>query len=151
MTDRPFIRPGLRTAFLMTALALIHAVEPFQCCAQTASTSKAAALSSSGSTPSTVAIKKQFLDIERNSVQRDIKTALRCVETARLNLRDIQGNINRVARTDLLNCSRRLQILTRALQQLAGRGGRLGVEAEAEARSLEEYLRGISSNQDFPD
>ncbi|MCA1961794.1 MAG: hypothetical protein LDL33_13495 [Desulfomonile sp.] len=75
-----------------------------------------------------------FLTIERAAIQRELRVVTRCIRMARENLRDIQGNINRVAQTDLLNCNRRLQQLLRDEAKLGRIAARRAAEAEAAAQ-----------------
>jgi len=72
-----------------------------------------------------------FLTIERAGIQRELRIVNRCIRMARENLRDSQGNVNRVAQTDLLNCSRRLQQLLRDEAKLGQIAARRAAEAEA--------------------
>lgn len=147
----PATRWAWMVAILAAFLTATTIILPVPCTAQASSVSKAREVSPVTGAPSTVTIKKNFLEMQQASLSRDIKVAVRCLENARYNFRDSQGNIDRVASIDLVNCSKRLELLTLALQRLAKKAGRLGSDAEAEAMALESYLRNISSNQDFPD
>ena len=69
----------------------------------------------------------------------------RCIRIARQNLVDIQGNINRVAQTDLINCGRRLVMLLRKQQKLVRLSERLEAEALIELEMLSQLLRQASS------
>jgi len=97
---------------------------------QTVSASATQSGRSSG-TPSTLQIKQNFLSINEASIQRQMRAALRCIANARQNLRDLRGNINRVAQTDLINCGRKVAQLQRLLERMGRKAGRLAVEAEA--------------------
>lgn len=92
-------------------------------------------------------ILQNFLTIQRSALQRELRVLNRCIVNARENLRDIQGNINRVAQTDLLNCSRRLQQLRRAEARLARLAERRAAEAEAAAQLAEVNRQRSSGSQ----
>lgn len=87
-------------------------------------------------TPGTATIFQNFLTIESAALQRELRVVYRCINQAQQNLRDIQGNINMVAQTDLLNCRRRLQQLLRDEANLRRISARRAAEAEAAAQLL---------------
>lgn len=78
-----------------------------------------------------------------------MRAALRCIANARRNLRDLRGNINRVAQTDLINCGRKVIQLQRLLERMGRTAGRLAVEAEALA--LQAILQQESSTDTSTD
>ena len=116
---------------------------------QTVSASATQSGRSSG-TPSTLQIKQNFISINEASVQRQMRAALRCIANARRNLRDLRGNINRVAQTDLINCGRKVTQLQRLIERMGRKAGRLAVEAEAlalQAIQQQELSTETSSDQ----
>jgi chromosome segregation ATPase len=103
-------------------------------------------------TPSSATIKLDFLRQQADALEIDIRVALRCIETAQMRLRDVEGEINRVASTDIINCGRRLSELQRQLAKLERASARLGEEAAAEAEILlslkkqKEMLQSVSES-----
>jgi hypothetical protein len=89
--------------------------------------------------------------MERSAVRRDLEVALRCIQNARRDLRNPDGTINKRASIDLLNCTKRAEVIQRLLDRVARRAGRLGEEAEAEAEALRKFLQQVTSEQGFPD
>lgn len=82
-------------------------------------------------------ITQNFLSMERAALQREFRVVNRCITNARENLKDIQGNVNRIAQTDLVNCSRRLQQLLRDEARLAKITARRAAEADAASQLIE--------------
>jgi hypothetical protein len=91
--------------------------------------------------PSTYSIRKNFLELRKAAIERDLMIAERCISDARKNLLDIQGNRDRVASTDLVNCGRALAQLLRTTKQLGRDGERLAFEARAQAQIVEGLLK----------
>jgi hypothetical protein len=110
----------------LLSLLLAHAVS-----AETTSAS-ATTTSRSSSTPSAYAIKQKFLSQQQARIVSQMQEAKRCIKDASNPqiLRDFQGNINSVPQTDLNNCSRRLQELTRQLADVARSAEQLSRDAE---------------------
>jgi len=116
-----------------------------QTAATTRSLSTATQVSPSGGGPSPVTIKADFLRQRQAIIQRQLRQVIRCIENAQINLRDVEGNINRVKSTDLLICTRRLTQLRAALASLGQQASALQVEAaqvERLARTLEQQIPG---------
>jgi len=117
--------------------------------AQTAATTRSSAtagqVSPSTGAPSPVTIKVDFLKQRQAIIERELRQVMRCIANAQINLRDVEGNINRVKSTDLLNCTRRLTQLRGQLAQLGQQASALQVEAaqvERLARTLEQQIPG---------
>jgi hypothetical protein len=102
------------------------------------------------SAPSRFEIQRNFLTIERSNLTRQFRQLERCIRNARQNLVDVQGIVNRVAQTDLINCGRRLEILLRKQRKLTRLSTRLEAEAEIEFEILSQLLRQASSTLNAP-
>jgi len=100
-----------------------------------------AARASSGR-PNTVQIKQNILSQQIALIQRQLIEVRRCLYTSRLPqvLRDPQGFLNRVPETDLVNCGRRLQQLTRQLAGLSRQSSQLVQDAQMQAISIQRLL-----------
>lgn len=118
---------------------------------QSTSVSTAAQRSNAAATaPSRFEIRRNFLTIDRADLTRRARQLERCIRNARENLTDIQGNINRVAQTDLINCSRALEMLLRKQQRLTRRASRLETEAQLEAEIIAQTLQRASRVLNIP-
>ncbi len=142
------------TSIVVNILVAIVAVSSTQ--AQQ-SLGRATPVSRVSATPSGITIKQEFLAKKVAAIQADIRVAQRCVQNATINLRDVEGEINRVKSTDIINCGRRLIQLQRELAKLGIASSRFAQEAAAEAeimasiekqkqmlQSVSELLRGGS-------
>jgi hypothetical protein len=123
---------------LILMLALASTVR-----AQAASSASAKIASPSVGTPSTFTIKQHFLAQQQARIQGQIREAQRCVANASNTqvVRDPEGNINRVPQVDLIDCSRRLQQLTRQLAILVRSANALTRDSEVAAARSETILR----------
>jgi hypothetical protein len=95
----------------------------------------------SSSQPSTLAIQQKILALKQAGLQRELNRISRCLKQAQLQLRDVRGNINRVARTDLLNCGRDLRRVQRKLANLGREADTLSRRAEAQAFFLQALIQ----------
>lgn len=137
---------SLVTVLVLYALFCVLSAD----CAQAQQGSTAAQQSSIiTSAPSRFEIQRNFLTIERSNLTRQVRQLERCIRIARQNLVDIQGNINRVAQTDLINCGRRLVMLLRKQQKLVRLSERLEAEALIELEMLSQLLRQASSMENI--
>ena len=117
---------------------------------QSSAVSTAAQSSSAAATaPSRFQIQRNFLTIDRAAITRQVRQLERCIRNARENLVDIQGNVNRIAQTDLINCGRELEMLLRKQDRLARRAGRIETEALLEAEILAQTLRHARAMQNI--
>jgi chromosome segregation ATPase len=91
--------------------------------------------------PNTFTIEQRALTRAQARLERELRQVRRCLSNAAQNLRDPQGNINRVASVDLVNCGRRLGALQRKLNRLGRSAERLQFEAAAAQAKLEGLLR----------
>lgn len=136
---------------LVTALLLFVFLGVFltDCPMAQQSSAVSTAQSASGATtaPSRFQIQRNFLIIDRADLTRRVRQLQRCVRNARENLVDIQGNLNRVAQTDLINCGRQLEMLLRQQQRLTRRSNRIETEARLEAEILAQMLRQAAAMQ----
>lgn len=66
---------------------------------------------------STISIRQNQLNNYLANLQRRLKVAQRCVQVSRLPvlLRDPQGNVNQVPKTDIVFCGRQVQVLSREI------------------------------------
>jgi hypothetical protein len=97
--------------------------------------------SSSSSQPSGLAIRQKILALRQARLERELNVVSRCLKQAQLQLRDINGNINRVASTDLINCGRQLRQVQRKLASLGREAAALSRRAEAQAFLLESLIQ----------
>jgi hypothetical protein len=107
-----------------------------------ASASAKAAAPSTGA-PSAFTIKQHFMAQQQARIQGQIREAQRCIANASNTqvVRDPEGNINRVPQVDLIDCSRRLQQLTRQLEILVRSADQLSRDAEVAAMRMEGLAR----------
>lgn len=89
----------------------------------------------------TYEIALNFANMKQAAVAREIRWTSRCINNARERLRDIQGNINRLAQTDLLNCQRRMQQLVRIQADMTRQTRRVSFEADAAGEFAQQRLR----------
>lgn len=90
----------------------------------------------------TYEIALNFVSMKQAALARDIRSTSRCINNAREHLRDIQGNINRVAQTDLLNCQRRMQQLLRDQAEMTRQFKRVSADADAAGEFAQQRLKG---------
>lgn len=93
--------------------------------------------------PSTLKIKQNFLQKRLALLQRQIDDARRCIANASnpTLARDPEGNLNRVPKTDLVNCTRELNRLLNELSSLQRDSAQLAIEAQAASAAIERRLR----------
>lgn len=133
-----FLAPTLFLLVVSTAAA--------QAVSTTRSFARPTAVSPSTGAARTAQIKTDFLRQRQAIIQREIRQVIRCIENAQINIRDVEGNINRVKSTDLLNCTRRLTQLRAELTRLGQQSTALQEEAaqvEIFARALEQQIPGL--------
>jgi hypothetical protein len=90
-------------------------------------------------TPSSVQIRQNILNQKRRALNSQIEVAQRCIKNASQpqTLRDPEGNVNIVPKTDLVNCTRTLEALLRQLDGLAREAQQLSQDAQATASALQ--------------
>jgi hypothetical protein len=89
--------------------------------------------------PSSIQIRENILNQKRRALNSQIEVAQRCIKNASQpqTLRDPEGNVNIVPKTDLVNCARTLEALLRQLDGLAREAQQLAQNAQAEASALQ--------------
>ena len=89
--------------------------------------------------PSSIQIRQNILNQKRRALNSQIEVARRCIKNASdpQTLRDPEGNLNIVPKTDLVNCARTLEALLRQLDGLAREAQQLAQNAQAEASALQ--------------
>lgn len=129
-----------RAACLSCAVAFILFASEGLCSAQ-ARASATPATPSSGR-PSTIQIKQNMLMQQVAILQRQLIEVRRCISTASLPqvLRDPSGFVNRVPQTDIVNCSRQLQTITRKLARLNRESSQLVQDAQMQAITLQRLV-----------
>lgn len=128
-----------KIGFLSIACCLMCALAFSEARGQTAATTSAREVTQSSGRPSSIQIRQQAFEQQQATLQGQLREIQRCLKTSRLNvvLYDQRGNINRVPQTDIVNCGRRLEQITRQIQNLARRAQQLGQDAQAQALALE--------------
>jgi hypothetical protein len=119
--------------------------------APSTSSAAATAVTASSGGPSSIQIRQQFFDQEQAYLQRQLREVQRCLTTSSLNviLYDPTGNVNRVPQTDLVNCRRRLEQLTRQANSLARRVQHLAQDAQAQSIALQRTAEGQRTIQNL--
>jgi hypothetical protein len=100
-------------------------------------------------TPSTIQIKRNFLNQQIRAVNSQIQVAQRCIVNASRSqvLRDPQGNINLVPSQDIVNCSRTLAALQRQLASLSKQAAKLAQDAQVQAAALQARQKQLQSQK----
>jgi len=124
---------GIAAHILVVVLALSSAVAQ--------QTTSATPVVRTPSTPSGLTIKQDFLAQQVAAIEDEIRVAERCVRTAGLSIRDVEGEINRVSSTDIINCGARLVRLQRALARLGVASEKAAEDAANEAEILAGLLK----------
>lgn len=127
---------------LFVCLILVTAIAPGMVLGQSGRASATPVNISTG-TPSTIAIREQFLVQQEQIIERELQQVTRCIANASLNvvLVDPTGIINRVPQTDIVNCTRRLNQLQRQVARLAREAQQLANDAQVQATALETQAR----------
>jgi hypothetical protein len=122
---------GLIVALMMLSLASIAG-------AQT-STAAATPVTASSGRPSSFQIQQNFFTIQLAGINRQLQQVQRCIANATNPqiLRDPEGNINRVPKTDAITCAYQLKLMQRQLASLARQQAKLAQDASAQAGFLE--------------
>jgi hypothetical protein len=97
--------------------------------------------------PSTLSIKTNLLKMKKAELERQIRDAQRCIEQATPGLRGPAGTVNRVASTDLINCTRKLAVIKAKLESLGNEAESLSLDAEALAMRLETVKSKLEVNR----
>ncbi len=89
--------------------------------------------------PSSIQIRQNILNQKRRALNSQIEVAQRCIRNASQpqTLRDPEGNLNIVPKTDIVNCTRTLEALLRQLDGLAREAQQLSQDAQATASALQ--------------
>jgi len=111
-------------------------------CAYAQARASATPATPSSGRPSTIQIKQNILMQQVALLQRQLIEVRRCLYTASLPqvLRDPSGFVNRVPQTDIVNCSRQLDIITRRLASLSRQSNQLVQDAQMQAITLQRLL-----------
>lgn len=77
-------------------------------------------------------IQRDILQLQRTALESQLRDAQRCIQNGQNPqvLRDPEGNINRVPKIDVTNCSRTAKALTRSLASLSRRAAQLERDAK---------------------
>ena len=99
--------------------------------------------------PSSIQIRQNILNQKRRALNSQIEVAQRCIQNASQpqTLRDPEGNVNIVPKTDIVNCSRTLEALLRQLDGLAREAQQLAQNAQAEASVLQRKQQQIQAQR----
>ncbi len=81
--------------------------------------------------PSTFAVRRDILNIQRAQIERQLDIALRCIRKAQEEIQGPRATINRVPLRDLERCTQEVKRLTRRLQGLGREGEKLAMDIEA--------------------
>jgi hypothetical protein len=122
------------TAVLSVPTAMAQDVTP---------SSSATETTQSSGRPSTIKIKQNILQKRLALLERQIDDARRCIANASnpTLARDTEGNLNRVPKTDLVNCTRELNRLLYELSSLQRTVAQLSVEAQAASAAIQRRLQ----------
>jgi len=133
-----------KTARCLAVLGLTAALWVPAAIAQEVSPSASATgVTLSSGRPSTIQIKQNFLRKRVALIERQIDDARRCIANASnpTLARDPEGNLNRVPKTDLVNCTRELSRLLNDLASLQREVTQLSVEAQAASAAIQRRLQ----------
>lgn len=110
---------------------------------QVAPAASATEVTQSSGRPSTIQIKQNFLEQQLAFLQRQIDDAQRCIANSSnpTILRDPEGNLNRVPKTDLVNCTRQLAQLQDQLARLQRQSQQLAQDAQVQAAAVQRKLQ----------
>jgi hypothetical protein len=99
--------------------------------------------------PSSIQIRQNILNQKRRALNSQIEVAQRCIQNASQpqTLRDPEGNVNIVPKTDLVNCTRTLEALLRQLDGLAREAQQLAQNAQATASSLQRRQKQLQAQK----
>jgi hypothetical protein len=117
--------------------------------AQQQSSAAATPMVPSSGRPSSIQIKQNVLNQKRRALNSQIEVAQRCIKNASQaqTLRDPEGNLNIVPKTDLVNCTRTLEALLRQLDGLAREAGTLAQDAQVGASALQRKQKLIQAQK----
>jgi hypothetical protein len=104
---------------------------------------EATAITSSSGAPSTLQIKQNFLAMQRDEINRNLRQVQRCITNAANPqiLKDNEGNTRSVPKIDAITCAYQLKQLERELARLARSESRLSQDASVAAAVLERASR----------
>ena len=99
--------------------------------------------------PSSIQIRQNILNQKRRALNSQIEVAQRCIRNASQpqTLRDPEGNLNIVPKTDIVNCTRTLEALLRQLDGLAREAQQLAQNAQATASSLQKKQKQLQAQK----
>ncbi len=137
---------------MRTIIAVIASLATLITVAVSMAEAQGAAAASFADTPSSLRIERHFLEQRQARLERELRVVTRCINFASQHLLDTQGNVNQLARTDLVNCNRRLQLLQRQVAILTRLGQRLEFNLRAEIlarlqQAAEAQIQATSGNQ----
>jgi hypothetical protein len=132
-------RKALLTACLAAAVLFFPAS---QVLAQTATAVSAR------NRPSNLTIRKHFFEQEQARIKRELRVIMRCIDFAKRHMRDVQGNVNQIAKTNLINCGRRLRFIQERANSLARKGQKLEFDVQMMLLMLAQQYKqqGLANN-----
>jgi len=125
---------GVHLLMIIVAFSCAFAQQSATTSIPVSPSASATPVTSPSAAPSPFTIRQNFLRQQASTIQIDIRAAQRCIQIAQQTLVDVEGNINRVAQTDLVNCGRRLAQLAEALTKLDRTSAKLAQDAAAQAQ-----------------
>jgi hypothetical protein len=128
-------------AFFGLSMALAVPAAMAQSAATPSSSARETTVSSGR--PSTIKIKQDILQKRLDLLQREIEDAQRCIANASnpTLARDADGNLNRVPKTDGVNCARELNRLLFKLASLQREATQLSMDAQAASAAIQRRLQ----------
>ena len=120
---------------IVVVLYFMGQAEPLQ--GQQAGSAAATPVTRSLGGPSPLDLRMQSIITLKAELQRQLRQVQRCIDQATPNLRGPGGTVNRVASTDLVNCSRELDVIKADLVNLGRDADYLAQEAQALAQRLQ--------------
>ncbi len=108
---------------------------------QQAGSASATPLTPSLGGPSPLDIRMHSISTLKAELQRQLRQVQRCIDQATPNLRGPGGVVNRIASTDLVNCSRALDVIKADLVDQGREADYLAQEAQALSQRLETVSR----------
>ena len=129
------LRSGITFLIVTFVIAVIPSYALAQASAKVASATPVTKSSGKGTSTS---IRQNQLNIYKANLERQLRVAQRCVEISRLPvlLRDPQGNVNQVPKTDIVFCSRQIKVLSREIAAVSKQMADLSKDAVPAANYL---------------
>ena len=130
---------ALRSGITFLIVTIVIAVIPSYALAQaSAKVASATPVTKSSGKGTSTSIRQNQLNIYKANLERQLRVAQRCVEISRLPvlLRDPQGNVYQVPKTDIVFCSRQIKVLSREIAAVSKQMADLSKDAVPAANYL---------------